>query len=48
MVAQVRTVTVEDEIRVLESRRKIDFERVPSNSGNEMECDCVVGLWECV
>ncbi len=48
MAAQERTITVKDEIRASEPRRKIDLEGVPGNAGNEMKCDCVVGSWGCV
>lgn len=44
MATQGRTMTAENEIRVLESRRKIELEGEPSNGGNEMKCDCVVNL----
>lgn len=37
-------MTAENEIRVLESRRKIELEGEPSNGGNEMKCDCAVNL----
>lgn len=48
MAAKERTVTVEDEISVLESRGKIAFQGEPSNAGNEMKCDFVVGSRESV
>lgn len=42
MATQERRITAEDEIRALESRRKIDVEG--ETAGNEMKCDCVAGL----
>lgn len=44
MATRRRTMTAENEIRVLESRRKIELEGEPSNGGNEMKCDCAVNL----